>query len=147
MIGMISLSNFFELMFIPTSLAHLLTPIFCKDHNMKFGWKICKHPFGIRLRGRMFDIGGWNVVVECWGNCPLAYPTMMVMVGLMQTFVFFDVMAVVPLAYLVVMRMAKLVQVVASLVCKQGRCRVGALVGIPLGYCNRNGIVGKNNGW
>lgn len=87
------------------------------------------------------------MVVECWGNCPLAYPTMMVMVGLMQTFVFFDVMAVVPLAYLVVMRMAKLVQVVASLVCKQGRCKVGAFVGIPLGYCNCSGIVGKNNGW
>lgn len=54
---------------------------------------------------------------------------------------------VVPLAYLVVMRMEKLVQVVASLVGKKGRCRVGALVGIPLGCCNGSGIVGKNNGW
>lgn len=87
------------------------------------------------------------MVVECWGTYPLAYPTMMVMVGLVQALVFFDVMVVVPLAYLVVMRMAKLVQVVASLIGRQGRCRVGALVGIPLGYCNGSGIVGKNNGW
>jgi len=58
-----------------------------------------------------------------------------------------NVEVVVPLAYLVVMRMAKLVQVVASLVGKQGRCRAGALVGILLGCCNGSGIVGKNNGW
>jgi hypothetical protein len=87
------------------------------------------------------------VVIECWGSCPLAYPTMMVMVGLVQTLVFFYVMAVVPLVYLVVMKMAKLVQVVASLVGKQGRCKVGALVSIPLNYCNGSAIVGKNNGW
>ncbi len=82
MTRMISLSNSFELMFIPTYLAHLLTLIFCMDHNMIFGWKICGHPFGIRFWGRMFDIGGWNVVIECWGRCPLACPTMMLMVGL-----------------------------------------------------------------
>ncbi len=86
------------------------------------------------------------MVVECWGSCPLAYPTMMVMVGLVQALVFFDVVAVVPLVYLVVMTMAKLVQVVASLVGRQGKCRVGALVGIPLGCCNGSGIVCKNNG-
>jgi hypothetical protein len=56
-------------------------------------------------------------------------------------------MVVVPLVYLVVMKMAKLVQMVASLVGRQGRCRVGAFIGIPLGYCNGRGIVGKNNGW
>ncbi len=87
------------------------------------------------------------MVVECWGRYPLAYPTMMVMVRLVQTLVFFYVMAIVPLVYLVVMKMAKLVQVVASLVGKQGGCRIGALVGILLSYCNGSGIVGKNNGW